>query len=346
MADSVLTNNYNSATDKAGTNYMFYGTLDPNYAFTKFTLMRGVTDFTNLVQFDLYETGYSFLICLSIPKFLEEMKKVGTEYQYLIDSYRHILEYEFRGAQGIEDITSETNSITNGIDELNVITRVREQSASTFSMNYYERSGSVLTKVNEMYLRGIKDPRTQFKRYNGLIHKRNNRLDNVQAPGSIGTSAIQGKGYHYEVFHFLLIVTDNTGLNLEKAYILASCQPTQANTSIYNVTRGEIGFSELSLQFNGFPISGRIVNYKATKFLDWINDNTCFDEMSFGYNIFNNSAMEDENIAQREIMASPMYDNSNMSKNAIKNPPSSNVKYTSMMTDSVSPFEEKISSTV
>ena len=335
MADSTITNEYNSASGPAGTNYMFYGTLDPNYAFTKFTLMRGVTDFTNLVQFDLYETGYSFLICLSIPKFLEEMKKVGTEYQYLIDSYRHILEYEFRGAQGIEDITSETNSITNGIDELNVITRVREQSASTFSMNYYERSGSVLTKVNELYLRGIKDPRTQFKRYNGLIQSRTGRTN---ATNTDGITPIQGKGYHYEVFHFLLIVTDNTGLNLEKAYILASCQPTQANTSIYNVTRGEIGFSELSLQFNGFPISGRIVNYKATQFLDWINDNTCFDEMSFGYNIFNNSAMTDENIASRGIITSPTYNASDKAKNAINNAPSSNVKYTSMMTDETNPF--------
>ena len=82
-----------------------------------------------------------------------------------------------------------------------------------------------------------------------------------------------------------MIVTDNTALNVEKAYILASVQPSLANTSIYNVTRGEIQFSEMAIQMNGIPLSGRIVNYKGAQFLDWINEHTCFDEMQFGYKI-------------------------------------------------------------
>ena len=263
----------------ADVNNMFANTISPDSIITKYTLMRGVTDYTALKQFDLYETGYSFLVCLKIPIFLDKLISVNDEYKKLIQMYRHIIEYDFRGAQGIEDINSETNSLTNGISDLNMITKTTEQSASSFSMNYFERSGSVLTKVNELFLRGIKDPRTQMKRYNGLLKARFN------GPNSSANGEMQGKGFYYEVFHFLLIVTDNTGLNLEKAYILASCQPGQANTSIYNVSRGEIGFSELSLQFNGFPICGRIVNQKALDFLDWINEHTCFDEMDFGYDI-------------------------------------------------------------
>jgi hypothetical protein len=99
------------------------------------------------------------------------------------------------------------------------------------------------------------------------------------------------KGYQYEIFHFLLIVTDNTCLNVEKAYILASCQPTLANTSIYNVTRGEIQFQEMGVQFQGLPIPGRIVNQKAVDFLKYINQHTCFDEMEFGYQILGNDAL-------------------------------------------------------
>lgn len=265
--------------------YMFSSTLDPQDV-TKFTLMRGVTDFSNLKQWDLYETGYSFLVCLQIPEFMKIMSEGqnSTKYKNLVDGYRHILEYDFRGAQGIEDMSTETNALTNGINELNMITKVNEQAGSTFTMNYFERSGSLMTKFNEAYLRGIKDPRTQVKRYNGLL-----TWGWTPAIGSTDDKSsknmIAGKGFQYEIFHFLLIVTDNTALNVEKAYILASCQPNMANTSIYNVTRGEIQFSELSLQFNGFPISGRIVNEKAREFLKWINANTCFDEMEFGYNI-------------------------------------------------------------
>ena len=300
------------------TNNMFANTLSPNYALTKFTLNRGVTDFSNLIQFDLYETGYSFLVLLSIPKFMDNLKAVNQSYRDMINTYQHIIEYEFRGCSGIDDMTSETGSLTNGINDVNVITKIVEQSASSFTMNYYERSGSIITKTHELFLRGIKDPRTQIKRYNGLIK---HAFDKVNIAGNSPTAErssevnasneITEKGYHMEVFHFLLIITDNTGLNLEKAYLLASCQPTAANTNIYNVTRGDIGFSELQLSYNGFPISGRIVNYKATKFIEWINDHTCFDEMSFGYDLLSNENLDDDSIASRNGIYSPTIQDDN-----------------------------------
>ena len=59
---------------------IFNNTLSPRDV-TKFTLFRGVTDFTNLQQFDLYETGYSFLICLDIPKFLSKLIDKNYEYR-------------------------------------------------------------------------------------------------------------------------------------------------------------------------------------------------------------------------------------------------------------------------
>lgn len=291
-------------------NFMFDNTLVPSTALTKFTLMRGVTDFSDLRQFDLYETGYSFLILLDIPTFLTNTAKLNDSYQDLIDSYKHILEYDFRGAQGIDNISSETNGITNGINEIQVITKTAEQGGTAFTMNYFERSGSIITKVHEMYIRGVKDPRTQMKRYNGLLSRRFNSTESTTARTSLGDDPMMQKGYHLEVFHFMLIITDNTGLNLEKAYLLTSCQPSQADTSIYNVTKGEIGFSELNLSFNGFPITGKIVNAKAAKFLDWINANTCFDEMSFGYNIFTKDYLTDSSISERTGVKSPIFDGS------------------------------------
>ena len=61
---------------------IFNNTLSPR-DLTKFTLFRGVTDFTNLQQFDLYETGYSFLICLDIPKFLSKLRDRNDDYKSL-----------------------------------------------------------------------------------------------------------------------------------------------------------------------------------------------------------------------------------------------------------------------
>ena len=287
-------------------NNIFTDTMVPREV-TSFTLMRGVTDFSNLQQYDLYETGYSFLVCLQIPKFLNEAKKLNTQYKTLINSYGHIIEYDFTGVQGIEDMTTETGALTNNIDTLNIITRVTEQSGANFSMNYFERSGSIITKTHELFLRGIKDPRTQYKRYLGLIT--GPRGNNESASGD-SLQAMEA-AYQNEVFHYLLVVTDNTGYNVEKSYILASAQPSQANTSIYNVTKGEIGFSQIAVQMNAFPITGRIVNNKAAALLDYINKATCFDEMEFGYNVLGDTSGIDIDKIGKSMSVSKVINSSN-----------------------------------
>ena len=271
-----------------------------------FTLMRGVTDFSNLAQYDLYETGYSFLINLSIPKFLKNAKTLSDEYKKLINNYCHIIEYDFRGMSGIDDITSDTGALTNGINELNIITRVNEQGGGQFSMNYFERAGSTITKVHELFLRGIKDPRTQFKRYNGQI-----KGPRGAAGSTNGGNNTLNASYANEVFNYMLIVTDNTGFNVEKSYIIASAQPTSANTSIYQVERGQIGFSEIPVNMNGFPITGRVVNNKAAKMLTYINNATCFDEMEYGYNILTKDNSDIDSIGS-SLTSSTVYSNGNI----------------------------------
>ena len=271
-----------------------------------FTLMRGVTDFSNLAQYDLYETGYSFLINLSIPKFLKNAKSLSDEYKKLINNYCHIIEYDFRGMSGIDDITSDTGALTNGINELNIITRVNEQGGGQFSMNYFERAGSTITKVHELFLRGIKDPRTQFKRYNGQI-----KGPRGAAGSTNGNTNTLNASYANEVFNYMLIVTDNTGFNVEKSYIIASAQPTTANTSIYQVERGQIGFSEIPVNMNGFPITGRVVNNKAAKMLTYINQATCFDEMEYGYNILTKDNSDIDAIGST-LTSSTVYSNGNI----------------------------------
>ena len=62
---------------------------------TRYMLSRGVVDYSDLYQFDNYETGYSFLIVLKIPEFLSKLKDSNDTYKTLINDYTHILEYDF-----------------------------------------------------------------------------------------------------------------------------------------------------------------------------------------------------------------------------------------------------------
>jgi hypothetical protein len=224
---------------------------------TEYKLMRGVTDFGNLRQYNLFESGYSFLSVIKVPVFMD---KLATKYPdtvgILLKNYVHVLEYEFRGLDGLDDITTDTLELTNGISTLNMIGKVNQQSASTVSMRFFEKSGSTLTKFNEYYLRGIRDPKTQAKTYHGLLQD--------------ATSGIQA-GFENEVFTLLYYVTDNTYREIERAVLLLCAQPPKAETSIYNSEKGTIEHKEITIDMNCFPVTGDAVNKKAKEMLDYLN---------------------------------------------------------------------------
>ena len=240
---------------------------------TEYTAYRGVTDWTQIGQFDQFETGYSFLSVISMPKFMRRLADIDTTYAGpLVDSFQHMLEYEFRGLDGIPDIASETATITNGIQDVSMIKKVTEDSSIEISMSYFEKSGSTITKFSEYYLTGIKDKRSQAKTYHGLI-----------ATGEMNP------GYENEVFTFLYYVTDNTYLELERAFLFANAQLNKVDNSVYNSNRGDIDNKEITLTFNCFPITGNKVDKAAKAMLEVIT----------GVNVSYNSA----GIPTRQISA-------------------------------------------
>lgn len=212
---------------------------------TQYTAFRGITDFTQIGQFDQFETGYQFLEVISIPRFLKEDSTM-TE---MNKSFIHMLEFEFRGLEGLNDINADTYEITDGINTQRMINRVTWDTAITISMPYFEKRGSLITKYSEYYLTGIKDPKTQAKTYHGLIA--NNTLE---------------PSLENEVFTLLYYVTDNTMLRLERAVLLCNCQLTKAELSMYNGSRESINNREMQIEFNCFPVIGYEVD-KAASYL-------------------------------------------------------------------------------
>jgi len=253
-------------------NMAMFNHLKSHRDITAYNLFHGTTDFTQLAQFDYYEQGFPYLIVLDIPEFMKKLAAAKSEFRTLINNYIHILEYEFTGLQsGLENMQADTGGeINNGYQTLNYITKVNAQSASTFTMTYKERSGSILTRAHELYLRSIRDPNNGLKTYGGLIV----RDSSVYGYDSTKNILAKDAGYSNECFTFLYMHTDNTGLLLERSAILAGCMPTTAQLDIYNGTRGEITVPEISVEFTGIPVMGEIVDEKATAILKSMNDAT------------------------------------------------------------------------
>jgi hypothetical protein len=215
--------------------------------------MRGVPDFGSLVQFNPYESGYAAFIICQMPKFIELLAKYDADYNKLISNWAHIIEYEFKSFDGLEDMSADTIQLGDDLNSINVISKVNMQSASEFSLTYDEKSGSPLTKFARLYLTGIKDPRTQVKTYHGLIHS--NKME---------------PGFENEVFTFLFITTDNTMREVESAYLLIGCQLNSANLDMYNYTKGDISKREVTVKFSGYPIQSTYIDKAAQSMMSFL----------------------------------------------------------------------------
>lgn len=219
------------------------------------TMMRGVIDYTNPRLFNLYESGYSFLTVLQRPEYLEKLAGQSSNIKNLLDLFCWILEYEFRGLSGIEDVTAETLEFTDGINTINTIGKVNKASASEISMTFTERSGLALTKLVDFYLTGIRDPRTQAKTYHGLIKR-----------------GLLKAGFENEVFMLMYIVTDNTLLVAEKCFLLANAWPTKAEFSILDSEKGSIEKKEISMPWQCFVVDGEEVDELGAMILGALNE--------------------------------------------------------------------------
>lgn len=254
-----MAKNQTTPTSVAMNSGAFKGLKTPR-ELLNFNLMRGVTDFSNLEQWDLYEKGYPFLCVVSIPQFLRDLAEQDENIRTIVNNYVHILENDFRGIDNVDNITGEVGEISNGIRSISIINKVMKPTNSNFTLNYYERSGSILTKAHELYLTGIKDPDTQVKHYHGLI--------DAWTFNGIRTVSGIDPGPHQECFSFMYFLTDNTMTKIERAFLIAACQPTSANyTDLYTGTKGDIQFAEVSLPFNGFFINNDYVYQKAQDML-------------------------------------------------------------------------------
>lgn len=222
------------------------------YLASQYADMRGIVDFGNLIQFAPYEKGYSFLTVINGVNFMDQ--QTDDNRKDLQDAFVKILEQEFKGLDGIDDLTSETMEITDNISTLALISKVNQPTNNQISMRFTEKSGSLIAKYISTFLRFLKDPRTQAKTYGGL------------ATSQKGTYP---PSFDKEVFNMLYIITDSSCKTVEKAFFILNAQPSNAPFSdLYNSEKGDISTVEVPVQFNAFVVDGHYANTVAQQYLD------------------------------------------------------------------------------
>lgn len=222
----------------------------------EYKMYRNLIDFSQAGQFDQFETGYSYLEIIAMPKFMVVCgEQKGAEHiKNIVDSVWKTMENEFRGLSGLPDMTADSYEVGDGVNQMKFISNVTRETSVTLTSIYYERRGGMFTKFMNYYLTGIKDPITKSKQYHGLIKH-----------------GLLEPSFENEVATMLYIVTDNTHLNIEKDYLLVDCQFTKAEESMYDSTKGEIANKDLNIEWNCSLITGVDVDKASYDYLRRIN---------------------------------------------------------------------------
>jgi hypothetical protein len=100
-------------------------------------------------------------------------------------------------------------------------------------------------------------------------------------------------GFDKEIFSFLYLLTDNTGMRLEKSVFIVAAQPTTADLTIYNSEKGDNSCKEISVEFNGFPIMNDDVDRRALDVLNWIINPSNPNRMHLNSNDFSYTGQAD-----------------------------------------------------
>lgn len=249
--------------------YLFEGMKDISDV-TKYNLYRGVTDYGTLSQFNIFDSGRAFIKILGMPEYLKILASKNAHYTKLINNFVHILEYEFKGLDGIEDITAETQPISDGVNEIEVIKQVKAPSASKLQLRYMEKSGTPLIKFTELFLSGIYDPRSTAKHYHGLITGDRDVTEVVD-------------GFEKEVFTVLYWVVDNTMWNVEKAFMIIGGQFMKSDLSIYNHEKGQHDGKEITLELNGFLSYSPQITMLAKRYTNAMNIHRNMSDVEYTY---------------------------------------------------------------
>lgn len=217
---------------------------------------RGVTDFGDLLGFAPYETGYCFLAVLSEPNMgiIDEVQ----------NAFVSIIEKEFKGLSGIEDIVAESGNIGTSTSTVQYINSVSSSNTGTITMNFTEKTGTILTKYITKYLHKLRNPYNKLRNY-GV------RYDVNKDDGSLNLNMDKAydTGVYKETFTLLYVITDSTCLQVEKAFLLLNAQPTTASYSeLYNAEKGSLGTKEITIPWNVSVRDGKIANCIAQKYIE------------------------------------------------------------------------------
>ena len=273
-------------------NYMKKNTKDYR-TLSYFIAGIDVTD-QNLDQLTPYIPGIARLFMHKEPVFMQVAFPTET------DNFKSYIETGYKSISGIEDLNATAESIQGGWanQSYEVLTSVEDQT-NTLTIGLYEQTGSPVREFLELWLTGIRDPRSGVAHYHGVVETPDRGTGTDQMPdygtyanmasfnGKIDDNGLITGGRQFYVPYcernhtaeFVYYDLDPTAHYIEYACMFAHAFPKSVKKDHLNYSSGERSPVEMSVDFSVAKYESRYINDLAIHYL--IKDQLEYNYLNF-----------------------------------------------------------------
>ena len=240
-----------------------------------------VTD-QNLDQLTPYIPGIARLFMHKEPVFMQIAFPEET------NNFKSYIETGYKQVQGINDVSVTAETIQGGWanQSYEIISSV-EDSTNEITVALYEQTGSPVREFIELWITGVRDPRSGVAHYHGVVETPEHGSTGLDAGtySEMGNYNNKGKIYvpYAEKNHtaeFVYYDLDPTAHYIEYACMFAHAFPKSVNKDQYNYSSGERSPIEVSVPFSVMKYESRYINDLATRYL-------IADQLEYNYLNFN-----------------------------------------------------------
>ena len=251
-----------------------------------------VTD-QNLDQLTPYIPGIARLFMHKEPIFMQVAFPSET------DNFKSYIETGYKSIQGINDLNATAETIQGGWanQSYEILTSV-EDSTNEITIGLYEQTGSPVREFLELWLTGVRDPRSGVAHYHGVVETPQNANSKNGEYLSADKYTMEQMGVanaknHYassnqiyvpycernHTAEFVYYDLDPTAHYIEYACMFAHAFPKGVKKDHLDYSSGERSPVEMSVQFSVMKYESRYINDLAVHYL--IKDQLEYNYLNF-----------------------------------------------------------------
>ena len=199
-----------------------------------------------LEQYDLLRTGYTRIIILRMPYFMEKLLPEETK------KFKHMLEFGNVGIDGIQGYSVETTQATGGFAGASIeLPTGTKDDTNSITIKVYDTQGSLIRVYVDTWITGTFDPVTGLNHYHGAR--------DTAILGDTAKSMYFSQANH--TMEALIIATDPTGDIPEYVALTTNMFPKQSDHSHFNFDPGSHELVQISLEFTANKYMSSQINY-------------------------------------------------------------------------------------